>query len=299
MDQLGAMRAFVRVVQTGSFSAVGRELETTQATISKKVAALEAKLGAKLLNRSSRDVSLTQAGADYYEQAVVMLAELDEVESRIRSQVATPKGTLHVTAPVAFGRIVIAPIIGEFLEMYPDIKVDMSLGDRHVDLIAEGVDVAIRARRLEDSTLIARHLFENPMLLVASPEYLAQYGEPRKPADLKRHSCIVYSLLRSGNIWHFEQKGKEVSVPVNGRFQSDNGDTNLEVALAGLGIAELPMWMVAEHLQANRLKQVLIDYQADTVPFNAIYPQNRYVPLKVRCFVDFLKEKLADKTLYK
>lgn len=299
MDQLGAMRAFVRVVQTGSFSAVGRELDTTQATISKKVAALEAKLGVKLLTRSSRDVSLTQAGADYYEQAVVMLAELDEVETRIRSQVATPKGTLRVTAPVAFGRIVIAPIIGEFLEMYPDIKVDMSLGDRHVDLIAEGVDVAIRARQLEDSSLIARHLFENPLLLVASPKYLAQHGEPREPADLKRHSCIVYSLLRSGTNWHFEQKGKEISVPVSGRFQSDNGDTNLEVALAGLGIAELPIWMVAEHLQANRLKQVLSDYQADTVPFNAIYPQNRYVPLKVRCFVDFLKEKLADKTLYR
>lgn len=299
MDQLSAMRAFVRVVQTGSFSAVGRELNTTQATISKKVAALEAKLGVKLLTRSSRDVSLTQAGTDYYEQTVVMLAELDEVEARVRSQVATPQGTLRVTAPVAFGRLVLAPLIGEFLERYPDIKVDMSLGDRHVDLIAEGVDVAIRARKLEDSSLVARHLFENPMLLVASPSYLELHGEPREPADLKRHHCIVYSLLRTGNNWHFTYQGKEISVPVTGDFQSDSGDTNLEVVLSGLGITALPIWMVEEHLQSGRLVQLLTDYQADQIPFNAIYPQNRYVPLKVRCFVDFLKEKLAESTLFR
>lgn len=299
MDQLSAMRAFVRVVQTGSFSAVGRELNTTQATISKKVASLEAKLGVKLLTRSSRDVSLTQAGTDYYEQTVVMLSELDEVEARVRSQVATPQGTLRVTAPVAFGRLVLAPLIGEFLERYPDIKVDMSLGDRHVDLIAEGVDVAIRARKLEDSSLVARHLFENPMLLVASPSYLELHGEPREPADLKRHHCIVYSLLRTGNNWHFTYQGKEISVPVTGDFQSDSGDTNLEVVLSGLGITALPIWMVEEHLQSGRLVQLLTDYKADQIPFNAIYPQNRYVPLKVRCFVDFLKEKLAESTLFR
>lgn len=299
MDQLGAMRAFVRVVQTGSFSAVGRELNTTQATISKKVAALEAKLGVKLLTRSSRDVSLTQAGTDYYEQTVVMLAELDEVEARVRSQVATPQGTLRVTAPVAFGRLVLAPIVGEFLEKYPDIKIDMSLGDRHVDLIAEGVDVAIRARKLEDSSLIARHLFENPMLLVASPEYVKLHGDPREPADLKRHNCIVYSLLRTGNYWHFTHQGKEISVPVTGTFQSDSGDTNLEVALSGLGITALPIWMVNEHLQSGKLVQLLSDYKGDSIPFNAIYPQNRYVPLKVRCFVEFLKEKLAESTLFR
>ncbi len=298
MDQLGAMRAFVRVVQTGSFSAVGRELNTTQATISKKVAALEAKLGVKLLTRSSRDISLTQAGADYYEQTVVVLAELDEVEARVRSQVATPQGTLRVTAPAPFGRLVLAPIIGEFLERYPDIKLDMTLGDRHVDLIAEGVDVAIRARKLEDSSLIARHLFDNPMLLVASPEYVKLHGEPREPADLKRHNCIVYSLLRTGNYWHFTHQGKETSVPVTGTFQSDSGDTNLEVALSRLGITALPIWMVNEHLQSGRLVQLLSDYQADQIPFNAIYPQNRYVPLKVRCFVDFIKDKLAESTLF-
>ena len=298
MDQLGAMRAFVRVVQTGSFSAVGRELNSTQATISKKVAALETKLGVKLLTRSSRDVSLTQAGTDYYEQCVVMLAELDEIEARVRSQVAKPQGRLRVSAPIAFGRLVIAPIIGEFLAMYPDIKVDMLLGDRHVDLVAEGVDLAIRARQLEDSSLVARHLFDNPMLLVASPEYLELHGAPREPIDLKRHNCIVYSLFRSINSWHFSRDGKEFTVPVSGSFQSDNGDTNLEVALAGVGIIQLPIWMVGEHLQSGRLIQLLPDYQTDKIPLNALYPQSRYVPLKVRSFVEFMKEKLADNAVF-
>ena len=298
MDQLGAMRAFVRVVQTGSFSAVGRELNSTQATISKKVAALETKLGVKLLTRSSRDVSLTQAGTDYYEQCVVMLAELDEIEARVRSQVAKPQGRLRVSAPIAFGRLVIAPIIGEFLAMYPDIKVDMLLGDRHVDLVAEGVDLAIRARQLEDSSLVARHLFDNPMLLVASPEFLELHGAPREPIDLKRHNCIVYSLFRSINSWHFSRDGKEFTVPVSGSFQSDNGDTNLEVALAGVGIIQLPIWMVGEHLQSGRLIQLLPDYQTDKIPLNALYPQSRYVPLKVRSFVEFMKEKLADNAVF-
>jgi DNA-binding transcriptional LysR family regulator len=298
MDQLSAMRAFVRVIQSGSFSAAAREQNSSQATVSKKVAALEAKLGVKLLTRSSRDQSLTQAGIDYYEQCVALLSELDEVEARVRSQVAAPQGTLRVTAPVAFGRLVLAPLMGEFLQRYPDIKIDMLLGDRHVDLIAEGVDVAIRARKLEDSSLVARHLFENPMLLVASPGYVEQHGAPREPADLKRHNCIVYSLMKTGNNWHFTRLGKEESVPVTGNLQSDNGDTNLEVVLSGLGITTLPIWMVDEYLRAGRLVQVLSDYQADQIPFNAIYPQNRYVPLKVRCFVDFLKEKLAESELF-
>lgn len=299
MDQLSAMRVFVRVVQTGSFSATGRELNTTQTTISKKVAALEKTLGVKLLTRSSRDHALTDVGAEYYEKCVAILGELDEAEANARSQVASPKGVIRVAAPVAFGRLVIAPIIAEFFSLYPEIKVDLAQSDRHVDLISEGVDVAIRARKLEDSSLIARHLFENPMLLVASPEYLALHGEPKEPMELKRHNCLVYTMLKTLNNWHFDRDDKQFSVPVSGNFQSDNGDVILEVALAGLGFAQLPIWMVGEHLKSGRLKQVLPDYKAQTLPFNAIYPQNRYVPLKVRCFVDFIKLKLSENDMYK
>ncbi|WP_028112516.1 LysR family transcriptional regulator [Ferrimonas kyonanensis] len=298
MDQLGAMRAFVRVVQTGSFSATGRELNTSQTTISKKVAALEKKLGVKLLIRSSRDHALTAVGAEYYDKCVAILGELDEAESTARSEVASPQGVIRIAAPVAFGRLVLAPMIAEFFAAYPEIKVDLSLSDRHVDLISEGIDVAVRARKLEDSSLIARYLFDNPMMMLAAPEYLAKHGEPREPQDLRHHNCLVYSMAKTINQWQFHQGDTTVTVPVNGNFQSDNGDVLLEAALAGLGLVQMPAWMVAEHLTAGRLIRVMADYSAQSIPFNAIYPQNRYVPLKVRCFVDFLKQKITDNAIY-
>lgn len=299
MDQLSAMRAFVRVVQTGSFSATGREMNTTQTTISKKVAALENKLGVKLLTRSSRDHALTPVGAEYYEQCVAILGELDEAEARARSEVASPRGVIRIAAPVAFGRLVIAPMISEFFALYPEIKVDLSLSDRHLDLISDGIDLAIRARKLEDSALVARHLFDNPMILLASPDYLVQHGEPQEPADLKRHNCLVFTNLKSINVWQFSRDGKEFTVPVKGNFQSDNGDVLLEVALSGGGLVQLPNWMVDEHINTGRLQQVLGEYSGQNLPFNAIYPQTRYVPLKVRCFIDFMKRKLSDSNRFK
>lgn len=298
MDQIIAMRAFVRVVQTGSFSAVGRENNTTQATISKRVAALEQHMGVKLLNRSTRDLSLTEVGMEYYEKCVAILSELDEAEAAARSQVATPRGVLKVTAPVVFGRLVLAPILAEFLSLYPDIKVDLVLSDKFVDLIAEGIDVAIRAKKLEDSSLVANPLFDNPMLLVAAPAYLEQNGTPERPDELQQHNCIVYSLLDMGHIWHFSDRGRDIAVPVKGNFQCDNGDTILEFILSGTGIAQLPIWMVSEHIQAGRLKQLMTSYQTESIPFNAIYPKNRYTPLKVRSFTDFIKIKLAENSMF-
>jgi DNA-binding transcriptional LysR family regulator len=292
MDKFIAMRAFVRVALSGSFSAAARDQNSSQATISKRVAALEESLGVKLLSRTSRNSALTQAGAEYYEHCVALLAEMDEVEAQVRSQHAAPQGVLRVTAPVAFGRLVLAPLVSEFLQAYPDIQLDMSLVDKQVDLIAEGMDIAIRARKLEDSSLIARPLFDNPMLLVASPKYITVHGIPEQPVDLTEHNCIVYSLFGTSN-WLFRHGGKEVSVPVSGSFRSDSGDTNLEVALTGLGITQSPFWMVEEHLRNGRLVRLLPDYQPNPVPFNAVYPHNRYVPLKVRCFIDFLKMKIA------
>ncbi|MGF1874696.1 LysR family transcriptional regulator [Photobacterium frigidiphilum] len=270
MDQLGAMRAFVRVVQMGSFSAAAREQDTTQATISKKVAALEKKLGAKLLSRTSRELSLTEVGADYYENCVIILSELDEAEAQVRSQIALPSGVLRVAAPVVFGRQFMAPILVEFLNAYPEIKVDLMLNDKHIDLIADGVDVAIRAKQLEDSTLVARHLFNNPLVVVASPEYLQKNTKPQNPDELKNHNCIVYSMLKSINIWHFEQGNNNISVPVTGSFRCDNGDVILQLVLDGAGIAQLPVWMVDEHIRSGKLAMVLEGYISKPLPFNAI-----------------------------
>ncbi|MGR2702984.1 LysR family transcriptional regulator [Vibrio campbellii] len=294
MDQLSAMRAFVRVVQTGSFSATGREMNTSQTTISKKVAALEKKIGVKLLARSSRDHALTPAGAKYYQTCVDILGELDEAEAEARSEVASPQGTIRISAPVAFGRILLAPIMAEFFQRYPDIKVDLQLSDQHTDLISDGIDVAIRAKQLEDSTLIARHLFDNPMLVLAAPSYLQQRGEPKAPEDLKQHNCLVYSRMKDINVWSFTKQNQKYAVAVNGNFQSDNRDVLLEVALTGMGIVILPIWMVEHHLQEGRLTQLMSDYTGQNLPFNAVYLQSRYTPLKVRCLIDYLKEKLPN-----
>ncbi|MDR8524922.1 LysR family transcriptional regulator [Shewanella fidelis] len=301
MDQLGAMRTFVRVVQTGSFSAAAREQNTTQATVSKKVAALENELGAKLLTRSSRDLSMTEVGATYYESCVSIIAELDEAEAQVRSQQASPKGGLRVAAPVVFGCQFIAPILGDFLKSYPEISVDLMLSDKHVDLVADGIDVAIRAKQLEDSSLVARHLFDNPLIVVASPDYLTQFGHPISPASLKQHNCLVYSMLKSVNIWHFtlsDMDSEKLSIPVSGNCRCDNGEAILQLALSGVGIAQLPTWMVDEHIESGRLSRVLSDYIASPLPFNAVYPQNRYVPLKVRCFVDYMKQRLTESRQY-
>lgn len=298
MDQLIAMRTFVKVVQTGNFSAAAREQNSSQANVSKRVAALESLLGVKLLTRTSRELSLTAMGSEYYEKCLAILAELDEADAAVRSEIASPKGTLKIAAPIALARLVLAPLIKSFIEQYPEIKIDMAANDAQVDLIAQGIDIAIRATKLEDSSLVARHLFDNPMLLLASPDYLEQWGTPAAPEDLKQHNCIVYSLLNAINVWRFCQDDKAFSVAVKGNFQSSNGDTNLEVALTGLGIVQLPIWMVDEHLKSGRLTQILTDYKADSIPLNAIYPQNRYVPLKVRCFVDFLKTELANRDIF-
>lgn len=291
MDQLGAMRAFVRVVQTGSFSAAAREMNSGQANISKKVSALEAKLGVKLITRSSRELSLTEVGAHYLEKCIAILAELDEAESTARAQVATPSGLLRVTAPVALGRLLLAPHMNEFLATYPDIKIDLSLSDEHVDLIANGIDIAFRAKQLEDSSLVARHLFNNPMLLLATPEYLEAKGTPSHPNDLVDHNCLVYSMSKSLSNWSFYTEDRALNVNVSGNIRCDSGDVLLELALAHNGIVQLPIWMVNKELKEGKLIQLLQEYAGINLPFHAIYPQNRYVPLKVRCFVDFMKAK--------
>lgn len=293
MDQLSGMRIFVRVVQMGSFSAVAREQSTSQATVSKKIAALESMLGVKLLSRSSRELSLTEAGTGYYEKSISILAELDEADALARSQTASPKGSLRIAAPIAIARVMLAPLMKEFTEQYPEINVEIAASDKMVDLIAEGIDAAIRVKQLEDSNLISRHLFNNRLVLAASPDYLAKEGIPKIPEDLNKHNCIVYSYSTSVHHWSFINQGKEDSVEVEGSFSSNDGDTNLAAALAGMGIAQLPIWLVDEHFRSGQLLEVLENYKIHSIPVNIIYPQNRYVPLKVRCFIDFLKDKVS------
>jgi DNA-binding transcriptional LysR family regulator len=290
MDQLIGMRAFVRVVQTGNFSAAAREQNTSQATISKRVAGLESMLGVKLLTRTSRELALTEAGTRYYEKCQAILTELDEADADAREQVASPKGLLRIAAPIAIARLILSPLLAAFTKQYPEITVEIAASDKHVDLIEEGIDAAIRAKQLEDSSLIARHLDDNPMLLAASPDYIASNGKPETPEDLAGHTCIIYTNFATPNVWQFTKEAQEYSVHVNGTVRSSSGDVNLEAALNGLGIVALPHWMLKQHFESGQLVPLLPEYKGMSVPINIIYPQNRYIPLKVRCFVDFLRE---------
>ncbi len=297
MEQITAMRFFTRVVQTGSFSAVARESGISQSSVSKNLAALEAKLGARLLARTSRKLNLTEVGCDYYERCLPILMEIDEAEATVRSMTINPAGVLRVNVPVSFGQRHVIPRMPEFMRAYPNVKIDIMLLDRQVDLVAEGVDVAIRIDILDDSSLIARRLGDSPRLLVASKSYLQKHGRPNHPDELKNFDCLVYSLLGTGNIWHFLNKGKEFSVGVKGNFQANNSDAVLQMALAGAGIMALPKWMSHPYVENGELDCILTEYTPQGFPIQAVYPQNRYVPSKVRSFVSFMQQSFASDPL--
>ncbi|VAW62618.1 Transcriptional regulator, LysR family [hydrothermal vent metagenome] len=284
MDRLGAMRIFVRIVKAGNFSAVARELNTTQPTISKKITRLENELGVKLLRRSSREQELTEAGQVYFQRCQRILDEIDETESIVRHQTIAPQGTLRITAPVDFSHSILAPLLKDFLQLYTDIHVDLILDNREIDLVAEGVDVAIRVGELKDSSLFAKPVAESFFCMVASPEYLKQYGTPSRPEDLIKHNCITYSLLR---VWDIVKNEKPGTVSVTGNMRCNNGDMILESALIGAGLAILPYWLVYEKLKAGSLKQIMQEAMPDAVPVSTVYLDKKYLPLKVQSFIDF------------
>jgi len=291
MDTLIAMRSFVRVVETGSFSAVAKEEDTTQATISKRVAALEAELGARLLVRGSRVHQLTETGQSYYERVVNILSEIEEAESEARSLTAAPTGKLRVTVPTMFGSLYIAPVISEFLATYPEIHLDLKFSEKMVDLVEEGIDVAIRLGDLKDSSMIARRLGKDDLILVASPGYLAQHPAPQHPSELNAHNCLVYSLAARGTVWSFSGQPGDTAVHVNGNFQCDTGCGLMEMLLANAGIAFMPTWLVSPYIESGKLVHILKEYYR-TYPINAVYPQNRYIPLKTKCFLDYMEKTI-------
>ena len=283
------MSIFRRVVETGSFSAIAREIGTSQPTVSKYVASLEQRLGIKLLNRSTRQLNLTEAGQEYYKHCIRILDDVAESEASIGRGQSRPTGTLRITAPVMFGRLFVAPILWEFLELYPELNIDLLLNDQNVDLIKEGVDVAIRAGSLSDSSLVARKIGTcPPQTLVASPSYLAKRGVPKTLVDLKSHDCLLHSLATSSNEWDFiGPKGRE-SVRVNSRFVSNNRDTINAAALASVGVAITWLWPNSAHFKHGRLERLLTDYAPMSMEVFAVYPERRYVPQKVHSFIEYV-----------
>jgi len=297
MDRLSAMAIFRRVVETGSFTAVGLETGLSQPTISKQVAALEHHLNSKLLNRSTRQLTLTETGRHYYESCVRILDEVDESESAIAQQQTQPSGILRIHAPISFGHKHLMPCIWAFLDQYPALSIELTLDDHYVDLVKEGVDLAIRIGELKDSSLTARKIGDSPRVSIATERYLKQRGEPIEPKQLSQHDCIVFTLLTTREQWHFNgPNGREV-VSVSGRFSANSPDAIRGAVLNHRGIAVMPYWIIGDDIKSGQVREILHDYKPTPLEIHAIYPTRRFVPAKVHRLVDFLREQFAENPL--
>lgn len=295
MDVMQSMAVFRRVVEAENFSAVARETNMSQSTVSKHIAALEERLGTKLLNRSTRSLKLTEAGKEYYHHCIRILNDFQEAEASIGKGKIIPTGTLRISTSAAFGRTYILPCLNEFLRTYPEIDIDLLFNDDYIDLVKEGIDLAIRIGPLADSTLIARKIGSSPRVVVASPEYLVKHGRPKKPAELIKHHCLIYNLQKTPDLWYFNstQVGDE-SVHVNGRFKASNPEAICDATLEGLGISILCEWFVRQHIKDGRLKVILADYKPTTYDIHAVYPERKFVPQKVKQMIEFLAEKVKE-----
>jgi DNA-binding transcriptional LysR family regulator len=292
MDLITSMSIFKRVVEAGSFSAVARETGLSQPTVSKHIAELENRLDTKLLNRSTRQLSLTEAGKEYYDRCSLILSDLEQLESSVGQCRSEPTGTLRINVPVTFGRMYLLPILWEFMNQYPDLKLDLVMDDGYIDLVKDGVDLAIRVGPLPDSSLIARKIGDSPRVTVVSPDYLAEHGEPKTLSDLKEHSCIVYTFLTTRNEWHFKGSEGEEKLRVYGRFSASNPDAIRDAVIAGIGIAVTPLWLIHDALTQGKVKVILTDYSPTPLEVHAVYPDRRFVPSRVGLFINYLKASM-------
>ncbi|MCH8037974.1 MAG: LysR family transcriptional regulator [Proteobacteria bacterium] len=294
MEDLSAMAVFARVVEMESFSGAARALGLSKSAVSKRVGRLEDRMGLRLLNRTTRRLSLTEAGAAFYQGCRRVVAEAEAAERAVSRLASAPRGRLKVNAPMSFGVRHLAPALPDFMARYPELNVDLTLNDRVVDLVEEGFDLAIRIARLAESSLIARRLAPNRLVLCAAPSYLAAHGAPRAVEDLKDHACLLYSYQTAGDAWRLCGPGGERRLAVTGRLRINNGDALLAAALGGLGVALLPCFICGQDLRAGRLIQVLPAWSgpADTA-IAAVYPASRNLSPKVRVFVDFLTERFS------
>lgn len=292
MDQLSALGAFCRVVEAGGFSAAAAELNVSHSVMSKQVRHLETLLGAQLLNRTTRKLALTEAGQDYYDRARRILDELRDADLAVTQHHATPRGTLRINAPMAFGTLDVAWWLPRFIARYPELKIDLVCNDRYVDLIEEGFDVALRlARDLPDSSLMARKMCSSASLLVASPAYLEQHGTPATPHDLVHHNCLTYTLVPKPNEWMFTMPdGTSAGVRVRGNLQANTGVALRAAALGDIGIATTASFIVHDDLARGALVPVLAQYASRPRDLFAVYPHNRHLSPKVRAFIDFAAE---------
>jgi DNA-binding transcriptional LysR family regulator len=293
MDRLASMTVFARVVETGGFSAAARRLNMSTTMVSNHIQALEDHLGARLLHRTTRKVSVTEVGRLYYQRVSQILAELGEADRAAGAFQSTPTGTLRLHIGTHIARFV-APVIAEYLELYPEVSIEMITGERMVDMIEEGFDLVVRATPAPDSSLIVRNLVAWRHVLCCSPAYLETHEPPRSLADLAKHNCLRYAYYHYSDGWHFiDPEGKPVVAEVSGRLVTSNAETLRTVALAGLGVFLAPGFMIGDDIEAGRLVPLLPDCRPVEFAINAIYPHRNHMSAKVRAFIEMLAQRIA------
>lgn len=295
MDRLALMETYVCVVETGSFSAAARRLGIGQPAVSKSIAQLEERLGARLLLRSTRGLTPTEAGQQFFEGARRTIAEADEADNAARGSSANLTGRLRLCAAVTFARLHVVPRLGAFLDAHPDLEIDVLLDDRHIDLLEQGIDVALRMGELSDSSMTARRIARGRRVVVATPAYLAAHGMPQLPADLVEHAAVVYVSDSGGSgSWSFRQNSTEVSVAVSGRLRVSAAEGVRAAVFAGMGIAIASEWMFAPELASGRVTAVLTDWELPGIDLWAVYPSGRLASAKARAFVAFVQHIMQD-----
>lgn len=292
MDRFHEMRVFAAVVDAGSFVGAADEMDMSKAAVSRIVSELEARLGVRLLHRTTRRLSLTTEGEVFVDRCRELLAAVDEAEAEVSERSGQAVGVLKISAPVSYGILQLAPLWGGFLAAHPQIKLEVTLSDRAVDLVEEGFDLAVRIARLESSSLVSRRLSSTRMVLCASPRYLERHGTPRQPAELAGHTVLAYSLLAAGDTWEFQGPDGPVSVKVRPRMHTNSGDTCRAAALDDKGVVLQPSFLVGDDLKAGRLVELLPDYRSHELGVYAVYPTRKHVLPKVRLMVDYLAQAL-------
>lgn len=294
MDPVGGMALFVAVVENHSFRGAADQVGMTPSAVSKQISRLEDRLGARLLNRTTRRLGLTEVGAVYFEHARRILEDIEEAERAVSESLAVPRGLLRLSVPLSFGRVKIAPLLSDFLQRYPEVRMSVYSHDREVDLIAEGYDLAIRVGSLQDSSMIARRLTVNRRWVCGAPSYFERYTPPETPEDLTRHNCLINLAYSPQRSWWFKDQDQYYQVPVTGSLEYDNPLALREAALRGLGLVLLPSYIVQGDLAEGRLVRVLRDFISEEADVFLIYPSSRHVTPKVRVFVDFLLDAFRD-----
>ena len=293
MSQLNALAIFVEVVESQGFAPAARKLKVSTSAVSKRISQLEEYLGAKLLHRTTRKISLTEAGERYFSVAVEALTAAQAAEDAVYELQREPKGTLKIATSTSFGRLHVAPLMSEFMRLYPGITVQMMMEGRVIDLIAEGYDLAIRGGNLPDSSLVGRRLAPIHNVLTASPDYLEKHGTPRTPDELYDHDCLHYMYYSRGIEWVLEREGNTACIQPAGRLLVNNSEALVETMLRDSGVGRLPTFVASRYLKSGELVRVLPEYRMPEQVMYAVYPERQYLPAKVRVFIEFLVEKIG------